>query len=146
MISGLAVARAFGKDRLRERSGLIMMAPLLGQRRQVAPGEVSVDALVHAGKLLWTFQRQDPPPAFLRPVVIADLPPNDRLTKKQLGVVRVDRLAFRTSGDRLAGLAQLLVGSCDPAILFARDRVGRRRAGQAVAQTVERLPPVLALD
>ena len=36
---------------------------LLGQDGEVAQGEVAVDALINAAKLVGTFQGQDPPPA-----------------------------------------------------------------------------------
>jgi len=40
-----------------------MIATLGGQVRQVAAGQVAINALVEAAKLLRTFKRQDQPPA-----------------------------------------------------------------------------------
>jgi len=123
-----------------------VIAALLGQGRQVAPGEVAVDLLIDAGKLLRPLERQDPPPALLGPTVIANLAPHNRLAEEQLGVIGIDRQARRTRRQGLLGLAQHLVRPRDQGIQLARDRVGRRRAGQAVAEIVERLSPILPLD
>ncbi len=146
VISRLPVVGAFSQHGSPESGRLIVIAAFLGQRRQIAPGEVAVDALVHAGKLLRPLDRQNPPPAPLGPVVIASLAANNRLAKEQLGVVRVDRQARRARRQSLLGLAQHLVRPRDQGIQLAGDRIGRRRSGQAVAQMLERLPPVLSLD
>src|SRR5262249_48669173 len=139
----LAIAGAFGQHGTPEVGFLFAVAPLFGQRRQVAPREMAVDALVHTRELIGALERENAAPAALGAGTIAGLAPYDGLTEEQLAVVGIDGKALSTRLDRLLRLSPHLMSSGDQGVQLARDRISWRRDSQAVAKVVERLPPVL---
>ena len=87
----LWVPLALRQDLSPEAIHLGAVAALSGQHRQVAPGQVPVDSLIDAAKLLGPAQGQDPPPARLGLGGLAPVPVDDRLAELALGILRVDR-------------------------------------------------------
>ena len=86
----LSVAWTGVEDHSPRPPGLDAVAALLGQDGEVAQGEVAVDALVDAAKLVGTLEGQDPPPAGFGLGRLARLAVQDGLAEMQLGVVGVD--------------------------------------------------------
>src|SRR5262249_53793780 len=103
-----------------------VVAALPRQCRQVAPGQVAVDPLVYARKLIGAPQPQDSSPAGLGAGVVAGLTTYNRLTEEQFRIIRIDRQPRRTRGDGLRRLSEHLMGSCNQGIELLRDRIGRR--------------------
>jgi hypothetical protein len=58
----LAIARAFGEHLAPKPLRPVTIAALGGKGRQVAPGQVTVNPLIEAAKLVGTLQIEDPPP------------------------------------------------------------------------------------
>jgi len=87
---GLGVTWTRLEDHPPEPPGLGPVAALFGQDGEVAQGEVAVDALVDAAKLVGTLERQDPPPAGFGLRRLARLAVEDGLAEMQLGVVGVE--------------------------------------------------------
>ena len=98
LVAGFAVARTLRENLMPEPTRLGVVAALLGQHGQVAPGQVAVDPLIDAAKLLGTLQGQDPPPARLRLGRLARLAVDHRLAEEQLGVVGVEREPLGAGG------------------------------------------------
>src|SRR5579883_1557946 len=78
----LAVAGAFGQHLGPEPGRLGRVAPLSGQPRQVAPGEMPINPLIDAGELLGASQRQDAPPARLGAGTVAPAAADHRLAEE----------------------------------------------------------------
>jgi len=87
---GLGVAWTGVEDHPPQPSGLGPVTALLGQDGEIAEGQVAVDSLVDAAKLVGTLERQDPPPAGLSLDRLAGLAVQDRLAEIDLGVVGVE--------------------------------------------------------
>src|SRR5271157_160326 len=85
------------------------VAAFLGQNGEVAKGEVAVDALIDAAKLVGTLERQDPPPAGSGLGHLARLAVQDGLAEMQLGVVEVDPQALGTRVQGRGKVAEHLV-------------------------------------
>ena len=117
-----------------------------GQRRQVAPGQVAVDALVQAGELLGPRQGQYPPPAVFGLGRLAAMPVHDRLAEPQLGVFGVERKPLGAALERRLEIAQHLVGPGDQGKELAGDRIGGCRVCQAATEVPKRFAPLRVLD
>ena len=78
----------------------LLISPLGGQRGQVAEGQVAVNSLVDARKLLGPLQGQNPPPCRFRLGRLTCLAMQDRLAKEQLGIVGIERQALGTAQPR----------------------------------------------
>jgi hypothetical protein len=79
------VVGAFVQDALPKAFRFGMVAALGDQNRQVAQGELAVDAMVDAAKLVWTLQLQHPRPPMLRFGKPAREPVQHGLAKEQRG-------------------------------------------------------------
>ena len=109
----------------REALGLVDVAPLHGQGREVAAGDVPVDALVNAGEFLGAAQRKDPPPGSLGLGRLVAAAVSDGLAEPELGVFGIDGKPVGTRPQGGAGIAQRLVGACDQGEQLAGDRIRR---------------------
>ena len=84
------VARAVVEDGLPEAAGFGGVAPFVGQRGEVAQGEVAVNALVDTAKLLGTLESRDPPPGDLRLGRLARHAVKNGLAEEQLCITGVE--------------------------------------------------------
>ena len=142
----LTVPRAFRQHFTPKPLGLGMIAALRGKGRQIAPGQVAIDTLIHAAKLVGAFQAQYPPPRLLCLGWLAPMPVHDPLAKPQLGILRVKHEPLEARLDRRLRITHHLVRTGDQGIQFAHDRVARRRADQALIEKSNSLLPILPLD
>ena len=126
--------------------GLDAVAALLGQDGEVAQGEVAVDALVDAAKLVGTLEGQDPPPAGFGLGRLARLAVQDGLAEMQLGVVGVDPEPSGTGVESRRDVSEHLVAAGDQGEELPHDGIGGSRPGQAAPEVPERCGSVLALD
>jgi hypothetical protein len=85
----LPISWAFRQHLPPEPLGLGMIAALRGKGRQIAPGQMAIDTLIHAAKLVGAFQAQNPPPHLLCLGWLAPMPVHDPRAKPQLGILWV---------------------------------------------------------
>ena len=144
VLDRLLVAGAFGEDCAPVVLGLVDVAPLVGQRGQVAAGEVPVDAHVQAGKLSRDAAAQDPPPASS---ASADSPRWRWITalRNRSSASSASRASPSATGPQGGGgVAQHLGGPGDQGEQLPRDRVARRRPRQAALEVIQRPVPIFA--
>ena len=94
----LRIVGALSEHGLPESVHFGLIPALGGERGQVAPGEVAVDSLVDAAKLIGTLERQNQPPAFLGLGRFAPMPVHHPPAEPQLGIFRVELEPLRARG------------------------------------------------
>jgi hypothetical protein len=85
------VTGAFHEHRTPMAMSLLKVAKFPGQNRQVPPGEMPIDPLIDAGKLLRPRKREYRAPALLRLARLAALPMYDGLAEPQLSILGIER-------------------------------------------------------
>ena len=87
-----------------------MIPALGGQGRQVAPGDVAVDSLIEAAKLVGALQPENPPPTPLGLGGLAPVPMQYRLAMPQLGILGVELQTLAARGKGKGDIAIFLSG------------------------------------
>ena len=82
----LPITGALGQDVVPQPLDLGMVTTLGGNCRQVAAGQVTIDPLINAAKMVGTPQAQDPPLGTLRFRGFTPVSVHDRLTEPQFSV------------------------------------------------------------
>ncbi len=99
----LAIPRAFGKDLAPQPRLFIEVPALLGQRSQVAPGEMPVNPHIDAREFLRPPQLEYPPPARLSLGRLGLMAMNHPLAEPELGVLRIKPQPLTANPQRLGG-------------------------------------------
>ncbi len=110
---GLGIAGTRLKDQPPQPPRFIAVAALLGQGGEVAPGQMAVDALIDAAKLVRSLQGQDPPPAGFGLGRLASFAMQDGLAEVNLGVVGVEPQALGAGDQGGRQVAEHLVEAGD---------------------------------